>query len=57
MDSNNDSHQAHAEEEIRMLIAQSHKSGIINQVELALFGVEGAKTDFGAISPVNGKMT
>ncbi|PRZ13632.1 MULTISPECIES: hypothetical protein [Laceyella] len=37
MDSNNDSHQAHAEEEIRMLIAQSHKSGIINQVELALF--------------------
>jgi len=29
--------QAHTEEEIRMLIAQSHKSGMIDQTELALF--------------------
>jgi CBS domain containing-hemolysin-like protein len=29
--------QAHNEEEIRMLVAQSHKSGIIDQTELALF--------------------
>jgi CBS domain containing-hemolysin-like protein len=29
--------QAHTEEEIRMLIAQSHKSGVIDQTELTLF--------------------
>ncbi|MGA8941944.1 MAG: hemolysin family protein [Thermoactinomyces sp.] len=29
--------QAHTEEEIRMLINQSHKSGVIDQTELALF--------------------
>ena len=29
--------QVHNEEEIRMLVAQSHKSGIIDQTELALF--------------------
>ncbi|SFJ67694.1 hemolysin family protein [Thermoflavimicrobium dichotomicum] len=29
--------QGHTEEEIRMLIAQSHKSGVIDQTELALF--------------------
>ncbi|PTM59731.1 hemolysin family protein [Desmospora activa] len=29
--------QAHTEEEIRMLVAQSHKSGIIDQTELSLF--------------------
>jgi CBS domain containing-hemolysin-like protein len=29
--------QAHTEEEIRMLIAQSHKSGMIDQTELTLF--------------------
>lgn len=29
--------QAHTEEEIRMLVAQSHQSGIIDQVERALF--------------------
>jgi CBS domain containing-hemolysin-like protein len=29
--------QAHTEEEIRMLLAQSHKSGIIDQTELTLF--------------------
>lgn len=33
----NESQQAHTEEEIRMLIAQSHKSGMIDQVELTLF--------------------
>ncbi|SEN46290.1 hemolysin family protein [Lihuaxuella thermophila] len=33
----NDTQQAHTEEEIRMLIAQSHKSGVIDQTELALF--------------------
>lgn len=33
----NDHQQAHTEEEIRMLIAQSHKSGVIDQTELALF--------------------
>ena len=29
--------QAHTEEEIRMLVAQSHKSGMIDQTELSLF--------------------
>ncbi|QKG85167.1 HlyC/CorC family transporter [Kroppenstedtia pulmonis] len=29
--------QAHTEEEIRMMVAQSHKSGIIDQTELSLF--------------------
>ncbi|PRX39707.1 CBS domain containing-hemolysin-like protein [Planifilum fimeticola] len=33
----NETQQAHTEEEIRMLIAQSHKSGVIDQTELALF--------------------
>ncbi|MFC7441926.1 hemolysin family protein [Laceyella putida] len=33
----NETHQAHTEEEIRMLIAQSHKSGVIDQTELTLF--------------------
>lgn len=33
----NETHQAHTEEEIRMLIAQSHKSGVIDKTELALF--------------------
>ncbi len=32
-----DTQQAHTEEEIRMLLAQSHKSGIIDQTELTLF--------------------
>lgn len=32
-----DHHQVHTEEEIRMVIAQSHKSGIIDKAELALF--------------------
>ncbi len=32
-----DHQQAHTEEEIRMVIAQSHKSGIIDKAELALF--------------------
>lgn len=32
-----DHQQAHTEEEIRMLVAQSHKSGMIDQVELSLF--------------------
>lgn len=32
-----DQQHAHTEEEIRMLVAQSHKSGIIDQVELSLF--------------------
>lgn len=32
-----DHQQAHTEEEIRMLVEQSHKSGIIDQVELSLF--------------------
>ncbi|GGE15876.1 membrane protein [Marinithermofilum abyssi] len=35
--SETDHQQAHTEEEIRMLISQSHKSGIIDQTELALF--------------------
>lgn len=33
----NENQQAHTEEEIRMLIAQSHQSGVIDQTELALF--------------------
>ncbi|MGA9172946.1 MAG: hemolysin family protein [Thermoactinomyces sp.] len=33
----NETQQAHTEEEIRMLIAQSHKSGVIDQTELTLF--------------------
>lgn len=33
----NETQQAHTEEEIRMLIAQSHKSGIIDHTELKLF--------------------
>nr|WP_073152867.1 hemolysin family protein [Seinonella peptonophila] len=33
----NESHQAHTEEEIRMLIEQSHQSGIIDQTERILF--------------------
>ncbi|WP_230199155.1 hemolysin family protein [Risungbinella massiliensis] len=32
-----DHQQAHTEKEIRMLVEQSHKSGMIDQVELALF--------------------
>ncbi|PRZ17331.1 CBS domain containing-hemolysin-like protein [Laceyella sediminis] len=32
-----DQQQAHTEEEIRMLVEQSHKSGIIDQTELSLF--------------------
>jgi CBS domain containing-hemolysin-like protein len=32
-----DHHQVHTEEEIRMVIAQSHKSGIIDKTELTLF--------------------
>ncbi|MFC7441313.1 hemolysin family protein [Laceyella putida] len=32
-----DHQQAHTEEEIRMLVEQSHKSGIIDQTELSLF--------------------
>lgn len=32
-----DHQQAHTEKEIRMLVEQSHKSGLIDQVELALF--------------------
>jgi CBS domain containing-hemolysin-like protein len=32
-----DSQQAHTEEEIRMLVEQSHKSGMIDQTELSLF--------------------
>lgn len=33
----NENQQAHTEEEIRMLLAQSHKSGVIDQTELTLF--------------------
>jgi CBS domain containing-hemolysin-like protein len=33
----NETQQAHTEEEIRMLIAQSHKSGVIDKTELTLF--------------------
>lgn len=33
----NESQQAHTEEEIRMLITQSHQSGVIDQTELMLF--------------------
>lgn len=33
----NESQHAHTEDEIRMLMAQSHKSGIIDKAELALF--------------------
>jgi CBS domain containing-hemolysin-like protein len=33
----NETQQAHTEEEIRMLIAQSHRSGVIDQTELTLF--------------------
>ncbi|MXQ55185.1 hemolysin family protein [Shimazuella alba] len=33
----NDHQQVHTEEEIRMVIAESHKSGIIDKAELALF--------------------
>src|SRR5690606_17550161 len=33
----NENQQAHTEDEIRMLIAQSHQSGAIDQTELALF--------------------
>ncbi|WP_246142873.1 hemolysin family protein [Pasteuria penetrans] len=37
VDLKNLKHNAHTEEEIRMLLAQSHKSGVIDQAELMLF--------------------